>query len=273
MALLIMIRGGGDLASGVALRLHRAGLGLLITELPQPLVVRRTVAFAEAVYRGCCQVEGVAGQQVSNLEQAFQVSAAGQIPVLVDPQAHSLVELSQRPQPLVLVDARMTKAPLETTLASATLVIGLGPGCVAGENCHAVIETNRGHHLGRVIWSGAGEADTGLPEALLSQDRSRVLRAPSAGLIQAQAQIGEHIAMGQVVAKVDSTSIISPLKGVLRGMLHSGLAVTAGLKIGDVDPRDDPRFCFITSDKALAIGGGVLEAILSTPALRPWLWA
>jgi xanthine dehydrogenase accessory factor len=252
MAVFVLIRGGGDLASGVAWRLFRAGLRLIITELPQPLVVRRSVSFAEAVYSGSCQVEGVTAIRAGSLDQALQIANEGSIPVLVDPHAHSLLKLKDRTNSLIVVDARMTKHPPEETSAVASLVVGLGPGFIAGENCHAVVETNRGHHLGRVIWQGATEADTGIPETMLSQDRSRVLRSP--------------------VAQVDAAPLISQFDGVLRGMIHSGLLVWEGLKIGDVDPRDDPRFCYLVSDKALVVGGGVLEAILSTTSLRSNLW-
>ena len=272
MSLITLIRGGGDLASGLALRLYRAGLRLIITELPQPLVVRRYVSFAEAVYAGKCQVEGVTAILASDLEQAFEIISTGQIPVLVDPDAGGLSTLRALQSPLVLVDARMTKLPLETSLTSASLVIGLGPGCVAGQNCHAVIETNRGHQLGRVIWEGATESDTGVPDTVLSQGRSRVLRAPGQGIIQTCFQIGDHVESGQLVAEVDGLSVIAPFSGVIRGLIHPGLPVWSGLKIGDIDPRDDPRFCYLVSDKALAVGGGVLEAILSTASLRPYLW-
>jgi xanthine dehydrogenase accessory factor len=272
MALITLIRGGGDLASGVALRLHRAGLRLIITELSQPLVVRRYVSFAEAVYSGECQVEEATGVLASDLEQAFKIISAGRIPVLVDPEARGLSELGALRTPLVLVDARMTKLPLETTLASASLVLGLGPGGVAGQNCHAVIETNRGHQLGRVIWEGASESDTGIPDTMLSQGRSRVLRAPGDGTIQTCSQIGEHVESGQVVAEVDGLAVMAPFTGVIRGLIHPGLPVWTGLKIGDIDPRDDPRYCYLVSDKALAVGGATLEAILSTASLRPYLW-
>ena len=272
MALITLIRGGGDLASGVALRLYRAGLRLIITELPQPLVVRRYVSFAEAVYSGECRVEDVTAVLASDLEHAFKIISAGHIPVLVDPDAGRLSELRALQSALVLVEARMTKLPLETSLTSASLVIGLGPGCVAGQNCHAVIETNRGHQLGRVIWEGATESDTGVPDTVLSQGGSRVLRAPGDGHIQTCAQIGEHVQPGQVVAEVDGLPVSAPFAGVIRGLIHSGLQVWSGLKIGDIDPRDDPRFCYLVSDKALAVGGGVLEAVLSTASLRPVLW-
>jgi xanthine dehydrogenase accessory factor len=272
MALITLIRGGGDLASGVALRLYRAGLRLIITELPQPLMVRRSVSFAEAVYEGKCQVEGIVAVLVSNLDQAFDIISEGCIPVLVDPDAGRLFELCTSQTPLVVVDARMTKLTSETIMTSVSLVIGLGPGYVAGLNCHVVVETNRGHQLGRVIREGATEADTGVPDTVLTQGGSRVLRAPVEGIIQTLAQIGDHVKSGQVVAEVNDTAVHAPFPGVIRGLIHPGLSVWTGLKIGDVDPRDDPRFCYLVSDKALAVGGGVLEAILSTSFLRTYLW-
>jgi xanthine dehydrogenase accessory factor len=235
-------------------------------------VVRRSVSFAEAVYAGTCQGEGVTAFLASDLEQAFKIISAGNIPVLVDPDAGRLAELRRLEARQVLVEARMTKLPLETSMASASLVIGLGPGCVAGQNCHAVIETNRGHQLGRVIWEGATEADTGVPEPVLRQGGARVLRAPVQGIVQTCAQIGDHVEPGQVVVEVDGIPVKTPFAGVIRGLIHPGLRVWSGMKIGDIDPRDDPRFCYLASDKSLAVGGGVLEAILSTPTLRPFLW-
>jgi xanthine dehydrogenase accessory factor len=148
----------------------------------------------------------------------------------------------------------------------------MGPGFVAGQNCHAVIETHRGHCLGRVIWQGAPETDTGQPDAVVGRSSERVLRAPADGELVALAEIGDHLQAGQAVAQVAGLPVFAPFRGVLRGLIHPGLNVTRGLKIGDVDPRDDPRYCRLVSDKSLAVGGGVLEAILSLPALRPHLW-
>lgn len=275
MASIILIRGGGDLASGVALRLYKAGFRLLITELPQPLVVRRLVSFAEAVYASQANVEGVQAQLVQNISQAFSVMEAGQVPVLVDPGAQVLRSFHSNgsgPNLGVLIDARMTKRPPEIGLDSAPLVIGLGPGFVAGENCHAVIETNRGHLLGRVIWEGGPESDTGIPESVAQHRSDRVLRAPAAGVLKALAEIGDHLEPGQPVASVNGQMVLAPFRGVLRGLVHAGLNVRPGEKIGDVDPRDDPRFCTLVSDKSLAVGGGVLEAILSRPEMRNLLW-
>ena len=264
MPVKVLIRGGGDLASGVALRLHRSGFHILITELPQPKVVRRLVSFAEAIYQGETSVEGVRACCARDIPSALAISSRGDIPVLVDPEA----DVRQAYQPAVIVDARLTKRPPELSLDIAPLVIGLGPGFIAGVNCHAAIETNRGHFLGRVIWEGAPEQDTGIPDTVAGHREDRVLRAPASGVFHAHAAIGDSMDAGELIADVDGHKILAPFRGVLRGLLHSGLAVKAGLKVGDLDPRNDPRYCTLVSDKSLAVGGGVLEAILSQPEMR-----
>ena len=261
----VLLRGGGDLATGVALRLHRAGIKVLITELAQPLAVRRTVSFAEAVYAGQHMVEGVKSKRI----EADQLSAwdeADTIPVLVDPD---LDILSSHNFPVV-VDARLIKSIPSPLPAQIPLHIGLGPGFSAGDNCHAVIETRRSHTLGRVYWEGTTQPDSGQPEG----DPRRVLRAPGDGVVSARANIGDHVKEGQIIAAIsEQLSVVSPFDGVLRGLIHDGLHVTKGLKIGDVDPRGDTEACFLVSDKALAIGGGVLEAVLSKEEIRKSLYA
>jgi xanthine dehydrogenase accessory factor len=273
--MIVLILGGGDLASGVALRLFRVGLMPLIAELPQPLAVRRLVSFAEAVYNGRISVEGVSGILVGSLDEALALRKQNKIPVLVNPEFETLplcMRLLDHNQSLVLIDGRMTKQPADLELNMASFIVGLGPGFVVGKNCHAAIETNRGHNLGRVIWEGGPEQDTGIPESVNGYRGDRVLRAPQDGILQAYVEIGDHLEPGQVVAKIDSSIVKAPFRGVLRGLLHPGLFVQQGTKIGDVDPRDDERMCRLVSDKSLAVGGGVLEAILSRPELRPSLW-
>jgi xanthine dehydrogenase accessory factor len=275
MSLIVLLRGGGDIASGVALRLYRAGIRLIITELPEPLVVRRLVSFGEAVPDGVANVEGVTARRAGSLDEAFKSLQAGDIPVIVDPQMAILPEmrgLLSPPIPIVLVDGRMTKKTSELRLDAADLVIGLGPGFVAGLDCHAVVETNRGPQLGRVIWQGSAESDTGAPEIVGSYGDERVLRAPVEGVLATYSQIGEHLEPGQPVAEVGGCLVEAPFRGVLRGLLRPGLLVQKGMKIGDLDPRNDPRWCNLVSDKALAVGGGVLEAILARQDLRPFLW-
>jgi xanthine dehydrogenase accessory factor len=275
MALLTLIRGGGDLASGVALRLYRIGIATIISELPEPLVVRRTVSFAEAVFSGKTQVEGVTGCLVSDYDQARESLRTGCLPVIVDPRLNLLGEIQERKSPespLVLIDARMTKKPPDFGMNAADLVIGLGPGFVVGENCHVIVETNRGHQMGRVFWQGSAEKDTGEPEKVTVHSKDRVLRSPTDGKFISFVEIGDHVDEGQLIAQVSKKPIMAPFCGVIRGLLHTGIQVSPGFKIGDLDPRDDPRYCFLVSDKSLAIGGGVIEAILSSPQLRLYLW-
>lgn len=269
--MIVMVRGGGDLATGVAVRLLRAGWKVLVTELPQPLAVRRSVSFAEAVYSGEVTVEGIQARRVTDASdtlRVLQILSKGQVPVLVDPSGEAGLAL----HPTVIVDARLTKQPPEPLKHQAKLYIGLGPGFIAGENCHAVVETNRGPQMGRVIWHGTAAPDTGIPESVSGQAEGRVLRAPSAGLLETYAEIGTHMEPGQLIVSVGDAQVNAPFAGVLRGLLHPGLEVRAGQKIGDLDPRDDPSLCSLISDKALAVGGGVLEIILSRPDLRPLLW-
>lgn len=267
MPSLILIRGGGDLATGIAFRLIRSGLRVVITELPKPLAVRRTVSLAEAIYANEITIEGLTGRAVTDPTDSLRILnilSKQQVPVLVDPDCASAKIL----HPSVIVDGRMTKHPPEQIGYAPNLYIGLGPGFVAGENCQAVIETRRSHTLGRVYWRGGPDPDTGQPDG----DPARVLRAPADGELIVHAEIGQHVEAGQAIAEVAGQTIASPFPGVLRGLLHPGLTVTRDLKIGDVDARDNPRLCQIVSDKALSIGGGVLEAVLSRAELRTQLW-
>lgn len=253
----VLLRGGGDLASGTAARLHRIGCRVLITELHQPLVLRRKASFAEAVFAGEVEVEGIIARLAGNFEEAQRILDDGDIAVLRDPQGAVLVDY----HPDVLIDGRVTKKPPEIGIDAAPLVIGLGPGFTAGENCHAVIETLRGPTLGRVIWEGPAIKNTGIPAPVKGKDKERALRAPASGVLVAHAEIGDHLEEGDLVAEVAGKPVQAPFKGVLRGIVHEGLEVKRGLKIGDVDPRDDPALCALISDRSLAVAGGVLEAV------------
>ena len=260
---LIVMRGGGDLASGVALRLHRAGFHTVILETPKPLAIRRTVSFANAVYEGAHTVEGVTAR-LASADQTMVALELGEIPVLIDPEANILHNsFVTSPQSTIVIDARLLKLPPEKLDSKFALYIGLGPGFNAGENCDVVIETQRGHTLGRVYWNGAALEDTQQPEG----DPRRVLRAPSAGMLIPRADIGECIEAGQSIAELESkagdrTEIVSPFKGILRGLIHPSVEIRQDMKIGDVDTRGDPALCTLVSDKALAVGGGVLEAVI-----------
>jgi xanthine dehydrogenase accessory factor len=264
---LVLIRGGGDLASGVALRLHRVGFAVLITEIDKPKAVRRAVAFAEAVYAGETQVEEVSAQLVRGAAAAQAALQARNIAVIVDPQ----VQIRSAVDPIAIVDARMRKQPPEINLYADYLLIGLGPGFTAGFDCHAVVETNRGHAMGRVIGDGTAEVDTGVPEPVLGYDVDRVLRAPADGELSDGLDIGTLVHKGHELAHVGQVPVLAPFDGVLRGLVHDGLQVRAGMKIGDLDPRGVVDYCFSVSDKALAVAGGVLEGLLSFEDIRKGL--
>jgi xanthine dehydrogenase accessory factor len=260
----VLIRGGGDLASGIAVRLHRAGINVIITEIVKPLAVRRFVSFAEAIYTKSVIIEDIQAKYVhgiSNIEKCLNNSI---IPVIIDKDLSMAAILS----PDVLIDARMLKKKIDNQNYAIPLVIGIGPGFMPGENCHCVIESNRGPFLGRVYWHEATESDTGIPENVGGHESDRVLRSPEAGIFRAKSRIGDIVNKDEEVASVNGEKILAPFQGVVRGLLHEGIAVHPGMKVGDLDPRCDPLLCNLVSDKALAIGGGVLESILSVPGNR-----
>lgn len=270
MALLIYIRGGGDLASGVALRLYRCGLRIAVAETAQPLAVRRKVSFAEAIYEKETTVEGVTGRKVvdpTDTLKMLNIFSKNQVPVLIDPEGEGIAALHAA----IVIDARMLKMPVELHKTQVNLLIGLGPGFTPGQNCHCAIETNRGPRLGRVYWTGSPEENTSVPEAVLGRT-DRALYAPADGTVTGLAEIGDIVEEGQLVAKVGEQQVCAAFKGVVRGLIHPGVEVAKGVKIGDVDPRLDPTLAFHVSEKSLAIGGGVLEAILSKIELRKNLW-
>jgi xanthine dehydrogenase accessory factor len=254
-----LVRGAGDLATGVAVRLLQAGFSVVMTEIAEPTAVRRTVAFAEAVYRGRLEVEGIEGARAADLNDVYRLSRAGKIPVIIDPVAAIKEDLA----PEVLVDAIMAKRNLHTSIGDAPAVIALGPGFSAGVDAHAVVETKRGHTLGRVITQGGADPDTGIPGEVDGHGEDRLVRSPRAGVFEGVREIGDTVTVGEIVGRVGDTPVHSRLDGVLRGLLRSGLEVTEGFKLGDVDPRTSRENCFLVSDKALAVAGGVLEAACS----------
>jgi xanthine dehydrogenase accessory factor len=269
--MIVLIRGGGDLASGVALRLHKSGFKVVITELPKPLAVRRLASFSEAIYIGEMTLEGVVAKRVNNIDdplRILQLLSKGRIPVIIDPDGKSI----QAVHPTVIVDARMLKAAPEPLRHTAKLYIGIGPGFIGGANCHVAIETQRGPWLGRVLWDSPTLADSGTPEPVGMIQTERALYAPANGSLVPHKSISDFVQEGELIGEINGQLINAPFSGVLRGLIHPDVEVFQGMKIGDLDPRNDPQLCNHVSDKALAIGGGVLEAILSKPELRPHLW-
>lgn len=255
----VLIKGAGELASGVAHRLSRCHFSVLMTEIPQPQAVRRGVALCEAVYEGEKEVEGVVAKLISSPDEVPGVWQDGRLPLLVDPEARVRDIL----KPDILIDAIIAKRNLGTKISDAPLVIGLGIGFYAGRDVHAVIETNRGHNLGRVILKGEAEADTGVPGVIAGFSAERVLRAPEAGRFLTKKRIGNYVKAGDVVASVDGAPVKAIIDGVIRGLLRDGTQVYKGMKSGDIDPRGISENCYTISDKARSIAGGVLEAILS----------
>lgn len=257
--MLICIKGAGDLASGIALRLHHAHFDIVMTDLPVPLAVRRTVAFSEAIRLGTAQVEDVKAERAENVEEVMDCLNRGVIPVAADPGAEIFKKLS----PDVLVDAIMAKKNTGMSIDDAPLVIAVGPGFTAGRDCHAVIETKRGHTLGRVITEGSAIANTGVPGNIGGQTINRLIKASADGIFHPERGIGDVVKEGERVANVDGEPVYARTGGMIRGMLQDGVSVTKGMKAGDVDPRGDSVDYMTVSDKALAIGGGVLEAIMA----------
>ncbi len=253
---LVIIKGAGDLGSGVAYRLYKCGFNIVMTEIEYPLVVRRTVSFAEAVHDGKATVEGITACLSLNTSQMSFIFEEGMIPVLIDMEGVSVKVL----QADVVVDARVAKRNLGTTRFEAPLVIGLGPGFEAGVDVHAVIETCRGHSLGRVIYEGQAIPNTGEPGEVGGASIGRLLRAPADGVVESEKSIGDVVEKGEVVAHVDAEPVKALISGRLRGMIRNKTKVVQGTKIGDIDPRLDVDWKTI-SDKALAVGGGVLEAV------------
>jgi xanthine dehydrogenase accessory factor len=253
----VLIRGGGEMASGIAHRLRQCHMQVLITEIAEPTAVRRMVAFAEAVYRGCHTIEGVTAVRVGSVTEALAELHRGVIPLLIDPEA----KIRHQVFPSVIVDATMAKTGGDTKLTDASLVIGIGPGFTVGHNAHTVVESNRGYFLGRVIWQGSAQPDTGMPAPVAGHTDARVLRAPRSGRFHALRAIGDRVRAGEIVGEVDGVPVPCGIAGVVRGMLQDGIHIGAGVKVGDVDPRWETEYCDTISDKARAIGGGVVEAI------------
>jgi xanthine dehydrogenase accessory factor len=254
----VLIKGAGEMATGIAHRLHRSCIAhIVMTEMAEPLTVRRTVAFSEAVYQGEAHVEGVEARRIVGPDELDGLWGVRRIGVIVDPEWRILKDL----EPDVVVDATMMKRHTGTKKDEAPLVIGVGPGFLAPENVHAVIESNRGHNLGKVIMKGSAEPRTGIPGSTMGYTTERLLRAPHSGLIRHAKALGDVIDKGDLVLYVNDTPVYAAIGGILRGLIWE-IAVSKNEKIGDIDPRRKKEYCYTIADKARAIGGGVLEAIM-----------
>lgn len=258
---LVVVRGAGDLATGTIIRLARSGFRVIALETSKPTAIRRTVCLSEAVFEGSARVEDVEARLVAGADEALALVSDRLVPLVVDPEGEIIAAM----RPFALVDAIIAKRNLGTRRGMAEVVVALGPGFTAGVDVDAVIETNRGHDLGRVILDGGAEPDTGMPGEIDGATGKRVLRAPEPGRFVTLCEIGDSVAVGQVVAAVEGVrrvDIRASLGGVVRGLLRPGLEVPKGFKVADVDPRGNREHCLTVSDKSRAIGGGVLEALL-----------
>jgi xanthine dehydrogenase accessory factor len=270
----VLVRGGGDLGSGAAFRIARAGLPVLIAEVAKPHAVRLGACFARAVWDGEATVDGLVARLVSGPEAIIACWKGGVLPVIVAPRLLSWKAFAVR----AVVDARMLKRAGEPLGPASPLTVGLGPGFRAGVDCHAVVETQRGHWLGRVYWEGGASEDSGMPDAVRGHAGERVIRAPIDGVVRCLVTIGDMVRAGTTVAEIGASPVRAAFEGVVRGLIHDGVEVTKGLKIGDIDPRGVREHCFTISDKALAVGGGALSAILESqpfrdsipPVREPW---
>jgi xanthine dehydrogenase accessory factor len=256
----VLIKGAGEHSSGTAHRLFRCGFPVVMTELEHPRAVRRTVSFCTAIHQGKTEVEGVRakGYRLDRAEILAKLDGS-YIPVFVDPTC----ELRGIWRPDVIIDGRILKYNLDNLASDARLVIGFGPGLMAGKDVDFVVETDRGHDLGRIISEGTAAPDTGVPGDISGRSHERVLRAPAAGIMRAEADIGDLIEEGECLARVDDAAVVSRLTGVLRGLVYPGSWVLAGQKIGDIDHRGTHRNCFTLSDKTRAISGSALEIVLT----------
>ncbi len=263
--MLVVIRGAGDIASGIAIRLHRSGMRVVMTDTARPTAIRRTVSFSGAVVSGSQTVEDVTARLARGTEEVCDILDAGDIAVMVDEGANCIALL----RPEAVVDAILAKRNLGTTMDIAPVVVGVGPGFTAGVDCHAVVETMRGHTLGRVYYRGSALPNTAVPGLIGGFAGERVLRAPADGTFRQLREIGALVEAGETVGTVEGKPMVCTISGVLRGILADGTPVTKGMKSGDVDPRGNVENCYTVSDKALAVGGGALEAVLRlTGAVR-----
>jgi xanthine dehydrogenase accessory factor len=256
--LVVVLKGAGDVATGIAVRLFMSNITrVLMTEIPAPLCVRRSVSFSEAVYEGAAEVEGIKAELIGNLDDPGEVWGRRHVAVAVDQDWTTVGRL----KPHVVIDAIMAKKNIGTKSHEAPLVIGIGPGFVAPRDVHVAVESNRGHNLGRTIYKGSTEMYTGVPGSVMGYTVERVLRSPIEGWVKNVKKIGDEVRVGEVVLYVGDEPVFATFDGILRGLIRE-IEVEAGEKVADVDPRGIKENCYTVSDKARAIGGGVLEAIL-----------
>ena len=262
MTHMIIIRGAGDISTGTIHRLFCAGFPVLALETDRPSAIRRKVAFSEAVYDGTATVEDVTAVRINSVVEAEKILARGQIPLLVDPAGENIRQL----KPEVLVDAILAKKNLGTTMEMAGMTIALGPGFEAGKDVHYVIETMRGHDLGRIISHGSATPNTGVPGIIGGYGAERVIHAPAAGMFRQRKEIADEVKAGETIGTVDTGTeeipVNTQIAGILRGIIRDGYPVTKGFKLADVDPRlEQKKNCFTISDKARCIAGSVLELV------------
>lgn len=256
---IVVVRGGGDIASGVIQKLHRVGFRLLVLEIEHPTSVRRTVCFSEAVYDGIMEIEGVTAVLVKNTVEIYHAWAMDYVPVAVDLKG----EYIEKFKPVAVVDAIIAKRNTGMHRGLAPVTIAMGPGFTANKDVNVVIESNRGHNLGKLIFEGEAEPNTGMPGNIAGYTKERVLKSPADGTINTVREIGEVVNAGDIIAYVNGVEVVSKIDGIVRGLIRDGAYVTNGLKVGDIDPRTDQlKNCYTISDKARAIGGAVLEALL-----------
>lgn len=254
---LVFIRGAGDIATGIAAKLHNMGYPIVMTEIEQPTTIRRSVAFSQAVFDGEVCIENIQACFSSDVNEISRLLQHNKIVVIVDPKGEKLKKF----RPYFLIDAILAKRNINTCIDMAPIVIGLGPGFTAGKDCHAVIETSRGHFLGSIIYQGSALPNTGIPGNIAGFTSERVLRASANGIMHHKVKLGDIVEQGDIVAWIGDTPVIATISGMMRGLLHNGLSVKTGLKIGDIDPRGNQASFTTISDKARAIAGGVVEAM------------
>ena len=267
----IIVRGAGDIATGSIARLFRAGFRPIVLDIAKPSAIRRTVAFCDAVYEGSVSIEGITARLAESLDEAIEIADNDEVPVLIDEEGRAIAEY----KPDALVDAILAKKNLGTSRDMASLTIALGPGFEAGVDCDYVIETMRGHNLGRIIEQGSAMANTGTPGVIAGYGKERVIHAPAAGIIEDINKIGDVVQQGEIIAYINDKAgemipVPASISGLLRGIIRDGYEVCKGLKIADIDPRlEEHDNCFTISDKARAIGGSVLELVCADLKKKP----